>query len=196
NYRPIALLSSVGKLLERIITMRLMWFLNENQLLHQCQAWFQSWHNTSELLLRITESIHASFDENSVTYAVLLDISSAYDSVWRDGLRYKMRKEFGINGRMYWWLDSFLKDRFGQVVLNGVSSSEKEFDNGVPQGSALSPLLFLLYINDITEAVQDPIQCGMFADDVALWTSIYTSDQQEMNRQLNLLQQSLEGISL
>ncbi|ETO08846.1 hypothetical protein RFI_28541 [Reticulomyxa filosa] len=196
NYRPIALLSSVGKLLERIITMRLMWYLNENQLLHQCQAGFQSWHNTSELLLRITESIHASFDNNSVTYATFLDISSAYDSVWRDGLRYKMRREFGLNGRMYWWLDSFLKDRVGQVVLNGVSSNEKKFDTGVPQGSALSPLLFLLYINDITQTVQDPIQCGMFADDVALWTSIYTSDQQEMQRQLNLLQQSLNNVSL
>ena len=80
NYRPIALLSSFGKLLERIITMRLMWYLNEHQLLGQCQAGFQSWHNTSELLLRITESIYASFNKNSVTYAVLLDISSAYDS--------------------------------------------------------------------------------------------------------------------
>ena len=107
-----------------------------------------------------------------------------------------MRREFNLDGRLYWWLDSFLKDRAAQVVLNGISSSEKEFGTGVPQGSSLSPLLFLLYINDITQAVQDPIQCGMFADDVALWTLIFTSDEKEMERQLDLLQQSLDGVSL
>ena len=133
---------------------------------------FQSWHNTSELFLRITELIHAAFDKNSVAYAVLLDISSAYDSVWRDGLRHKMRKKFHLTGRLYWWLDSFLKDRVGQVVLNGISTIVQKFETGMPQGSSLSPLLFLLYINDITKVVQYPIQCGMFADDVALWKFI------------------------
>ena len=119
NHRPIALLSGVGKLMERIITRRLMWWLNENNMLHQTQAGFQSWHNTNELLLRMTETIYKSFNNNSVTYAVLLDISSAYDSVWRNGLRYKMRNEFKLNGRLYWWIDSFLSQRYGRVVLNG-----------------------------------------------------------------------------
>ncbi|ETO06867.1 hypothetical protein RFI_30525, partial [Reticulomyxa filosa] len=196
NYRPISLLSCVGKLMERIITMRLMKYLNENQMLHQCQAGFQSWHNTSELLLRLSESIHASFDKNGVTYAAMLDISSAYDSVWRDGLRYKMRNEFNLCGRLYWWIDSFLSERKGHVVINGTSSSIYNFNTGVPQGSSLSPLLFLLYINDISYEVHEPIQCGMFADDVALWTSIYTSNMTEMNHQLQLLQQSLDRISL
>ena len=196
NHRPISLLSGVGKLLERIITMRLMWYLNENHMLHYSQAGFQSWHNTSELLLRFTESIYAAFDKNSVSYAILLDISSAYDSIWRDGLRFKMRNEFQLKGRLYWWLDSFLKNRMGKVVLNGTCSIVKEFEVGVPQGSSLSPLLFLLYINDITNAIQDPIQCGMFADDVALWTSIYTSDEKEMEKQLDLLQVSLNNVSI
>ena len=83
------------------------------------------------------------------------------DSVWRDGLRFKMRNEFNLRGKLYWWIDSFLSERFGQVVLNGVNSSFLEFNTGVPQGSSLSPLLFLLYINDITQKIQEPIQCGM-----------------------------------
>ena len=95
----------------------------------------------------MTETIYKSFDHKSVTYAVLLDISAAYDSVWRNGLRYKMRNEFQLNGRLYWWIDSFLSQRVGRVVLNGTNSEWYEFHSGVPQGSALSPLLFLLYIN-------------------------------------------------
>lgn len=195
NYRPISLLSCVGKLLERIITMRLIWYLDEHQLLHYSQAGFQSWHNTSELLLRISESIHASFDKNAVTYAAMLDISAAYDSVWRDGLRYKMRKQFNLQGRLYWWIDSFLKDRVGQVVLNGLNSRLYKFETGVPQGSSISPLLFLLYINDLADVIIEPIQCGMFADDVALWTAIETNSENEMQLQLQLMQQSLDGIS-
>ncbi|ETO36481.1 hypothetical protein RFI_00581, partial [Reticulomyxa filosa] len=70
-------------------------------------------HN--ELLLRLTETIHKSFDCNSVTYAVLLDISAAYDSIWRNRLKYKMRNEFKLDGRLYWWIDRFLSDRLGRV---------------------------------------------------------------------------------
>ncbi|ETO16965.1 hypothetical protein RFI_20372, partial [Reticulomyxa filosa] len=114
NHRPIALLSNVGKLMERIITRRLMCWLNEKQLLNQTQAGFQSWH-TDELLLRLTETIHKSFDCNPVSYVVLLDISVAYDSVWRNGLRYKMRNEFKLDRRLYWWIESFLLDRLGRV---------------------------------------------------------------------------------
>ena len=74
NYRPIALLSCVGKLLERIITKRLIWYINQNDMLTYTQAGFQSWHNTGELILRLTENIYKTLDLNSVTYAVMLDI--------------------------------------------------------------------------------------------------------------------------
>ncbi|ETO06818.1 reverse transcriptase, partial [Reticulomyxa filosa] len=80
----LSLLSCVGKLLERIVTMRLMRYLNERQMLHQSQAGFQSWHNTSELILKLSESIHKSFNKKGLTYATMLDISEAYGSVWRD----------------------------------------------------------------------------------------------------------------
>ncbi|ETO36228.1 hypothetical protein RFI_00834, partial [Reticulomyxa filosa] len=129
--QPISLLSGVGKLLERIITMRLMWYLNENRLLHNT-------NNTSELLLRMTESIYSSFN----------------NSVKQDEKRIWIER-----------LDSFLKDRIGQVVLNGISSNERKFEVGVPQGPTVVPIW-----------------------DVALWTSIYTSDEKEMEQQLKLMQ--------
>ncbi|ETO36726.1 hypothetical protein RFI_00336, partial [Reticulomyxa filosa] len=123
--------------------------LNEKQLLHQTQAGFQSWHNTDELLLRLTDTIHKSFDYNSVSCAVLLDISAAYDS-------------------LYWWIDSFLLDRLGRVILNGIHSEWMELNTGAPQGSALSPVLFLLYIDDLPTVIQQPI---LLVDDLALCTS-------------------------
>ncbi|ETO33162.1 hypothetical protein RFI_03948 [Reticulomyxa filosa] len=194
NYRPIALLSRVGKLMERIILRRLMYYLHQNNLLTPNQAGFQSRQNTDEFLLRITETIHKSFDKNGVTYAVLLDISAAYDSVWRNGLRSKLSEEFYLKGRLYWWIDSFLSDRVGRVVINGAHSEWKKFHTGVPQGLALYPLLFLLYINDIATTVPDQIQCGIFADDVAIWSSIFTSDTNEMQNQMNKMQRCLDNI--
>ncbi|ETO04938.1 hypothetical protein RFI_32457 [Reticulomyxa filosa] len=158
--------------------MRLMWYLNENNLLTQYQARFQSWHNTSELLLRMTESIYSSFGNNGVSYAILLDISSAYDSVWRDGLRNKIRKEFGVKGRIPNWTN----------CTNGIKSNERKFEVGVPQARIIIVSTVIHYISTIVHSVQDPIQCGMFADDVALWSSIYTSDEKEMERQLDLMQ--------
>ena len=119
NLRPIALLSCVGKLLERIVSKRLMWYLAKHKLLIPEQAGFQSFHNTEELLLRITEQICHSIHHNSVTYAVFLDIKGAYDTVWRDGLRYKMRTQFNIKGKLFWLIDSFLSQRKGSVLLNG-----------------------------------------------------------------------------
>ncbi|ETO35714.1 hypothetical protein RFI_01348 [Reticulomyxa filosa] len=105
------------------------------------------------------------FDNNGVSYAVLLHISSAYDSVWRAQD------------------DSFLKDRIGQVVKEML---KLEYLRGHHY--------LLLYINDLAKTVEDPIKCGMFADDVALWTSIYTSDEKEMEWQLNQLQKILDNM--
>ena len=195
NHRPISLLSCTGKLLERIICKRLLWYVTTNEMLLPDQAGFQSWHNTSELLLRLTENIYRSFNTRGVTYAAFLDIASAYDSIWRDGLRYKLRNEYELSGRLYWWLDSFLNHRVGRVVLDGVQSPWVQFNTGVPQGSSLSPLLFLLYINDVHHQVISPtVQMGLFADDMALWAPVYTNDVSDMEFASDSLQTTLSLI--
>lgn len=195
NYRPIALLSCVGKIMERLFSQRLLRYLKETHLLSEHQAGFQSYHNTYELLLKLTEQIYHSFRNNSILEAVFLDISAAYDSVWRDGLRYKLRNNFQITGKFYWWIDSFLTNRKGRVVIDGIQSEWKAFETGVPQGSSLSPLLFIMYINDLTQVIDIESQIGMFADDVALWTSPTDNNIENMAIQHDKLQQSLDKIA-
>jgi len=101
NHRPISLISCVAKVMERIITKRIMYYLHQNNLISKYQCGFQNNHSTYDLLLYMTEQIYQAIHQNSVIYAAFLDISSAYDSVWRDGLRYKLRTQFHLNGRMY-----------------------------------------------------------------------------------------------
>eukprot|EP01084_Bolivina_argentea_P037217 68811_1 len=119
NYRPIALLSCLGKILEKVMANRLTYHLQKHALLNINQAGFQPLHNTLELLIKLNEDIYSGFQNNSVINAIFLDMKSAYDTVWRDMLRWKLRTQYFITGNMYWLIDSFLKDRHGRVVVDG-----------------------------------------------------------------------------
>ncbi len=193
NHRPIALLSCVGKIYERILSRRLLWWIRQENSLCPSQAGFQSHHNTSELLLRLTETACKAINHSSVTYAVALDISSAYDSVWRNGLRYKLREQFNVKGRLFWALDGFLANREGRVVINGKHSNWRPFDVGVPQGSSLSPLLFILYINDLHEVILPSVELGAFADDVTLWNPFAGNTVEILKKQHRDIQTSLDN---
>jgi len=154
NYRPISLLSTVGKLMEKIVASRLTWYLDEYNLLTQHQAGFRPHHNTDELLLRLTQDIWTTIDETDPLYTVFLDISKAFDSVWRNGLEYKLIHEFHLNGRIYLWIHDFLKNRFSRTIINDNKSSWKLFSRGVPQGSCLSPILYIIYMNSLPKSIK------------------------------------------
>lgn len=195
NYRPISLVSCLGKVLDKILTKRLMHYVHTKQLISSDQAGFQWEHSTYELLLRITEDIYSNFEHNNVTHAAFLDINKAYDSVWREGLRYKLRHYFNIKGNLYWILSSFLDCRVGYVLLNGKQSKTIDFPMGIPQGGSLSPILFLLFINDVNAEKQDGIEMGTFADDISLWTSpSCDNSHQHQVTQLEALQRTITRI--
>ena len=133
-------------------------------------------------LLSITHDIFKGFDANPPldTRGVFLDISKAFDRVWHDGLIFKL-KSFGVSGSLLSLLRNFLSGRFQRVVLNGQTSEWRRIEAGVPQGSILGPLLFLIFINNLPENLESKPK--VFADDTSLFSIII--DQQRSSEELN-----------
>lgn len=169
NYRPISLLPICGKILEKIIFDEVYSFLNINELISKHQSGFRPGDSTIYQLLSITSSIYDSFEKYDETHALFLDISKAFDKVWHDGLIFKLECN-GVKGNLLNFLKDYLQNRKQRVILNGTTLEWRSVSDGVPQGSVLGPLLFLVYINDLT----DNISCNMrlFADDSSLFTRV------------------------
>ena len=146
-------------------------FFIGNDLISQNQSGFIPGDSCINQLLAITHEIYKSFDACLDVRAVFLDISKAFDKVWHQGLLYKL-KQNGISGNLLETLTDFLKDRRKQrVILNGQNSSWENIEVGVPQGSILGLLLFLIYINDLPDNLST--NAKLFADDTSLF-SIFT----------------------
>ena len=174
NYRPISLLPICGKIFEKIVFDSIYSFLLENNLLSENQSGFRPGDSTINQLLAITTEIYNSFETLNETRAVFLDMSKAFDKVWHEALIFKMRKN-GINGNLLNSLTNYLTNRKQRVVLNGIESPWEDIDSGVPQGSVLGPLLFLIYINDLTDNISANVK--LFADDSSLFIKVLRDTQ-------------------
>ena len=190
NYRPISLLPIFGKILEKVIFDRIYGFLLEENLLNPNQSGFRPSDSCINQLLAITHEIFEAFDCNPSleVRAVFLDISKAFDKVWHEGLLYKL-KSMGISGELYNLLENYLSGRFQRVILNGQTSSWRPVLAGVPQGSILGPLLFLIYINDLPNELKS--NAKLFADDTSIYTIV-----KDKNESANILNNDLQLISI
>ncbi len=170
NYRPISLLSCVSKVFERIVFKHIYNHLRDNFVLSQHQSGFLPGRSTITQLLEVYNSFCQALDNGKEIRVIFLDISKAFDRVWHKGLLHKLKK-CGIGGQLLAWFSSYLRDRQQRVVINGNESTWGHIQSGVPQGSVLGPLLFLIYINDLTYEVQN-CNVRLFADDTCLFVEV------------------------
>ena len=168
SFRPISLTSCIGKIAERLINRRLYWYLESSDLLGKNQGGFRRGKCTEDQLFRLTQSIQDGFQNKKHTLAVFVDLQQAYDRVWRKGLLMKMT-DIGIHGKLYHWIKSFLTNRTIQTKMNDALSSKEVLEEGLPQGSCLSCILFLVYIKDLEEVLD--IVVALYADDLVLWVT-------------------------
>ena len=186
NYRPVSLLPVCRKILERLVFNSIFDFLDNNSLLSANQSGFRPSDSCESQLLSICHEIYASFDcyPTLEVRGVFLDISKAFDRVWHEGLIYKI-KSIGISGPLLKLIESFLSNRYQRVLLNGQSSTWLPIIAGVPQGSILGPLFFLIYINDLSKNLSSITK--LFADDPSIFSVVHDVDlsAKQLNDDLN-----------
>ena len=166
NYRPISLLSCINKVLEKCVQRHVLHYLNGNHLITPSQSGFIAGGSTVCQLLCVYNDFCKFLDKGATSQAIFLDISKAFDKVWHRGLLKKL-DTIGIRGQLLVWFSDYLSNRKQAVVLAGSKSDYLTTIAGVPQGSVLGPLLFLIYVNDIDVNIESIMK--LFADDTSLY---------------------------
>ena len=169
NYRPISILPSFSKVFEKVVANRLMFFFDSCNILIKNQYGFRKNHSTYMAIMAMYDKISTAIDKGEFAVGVFIDLSKAFDTLDHEILLAKL-DYYGVRGVALNWFKSYLKNRQQYVHLNGASSALSNIVCGVPQGSILGPLLFILYINDIIKC-SDILQFILFADDTNLFYS-------------------------
>ena len=187
NYRPVSLLSVVGKIYEKIIVEQLTSFFDKNHLLSRKQYGFRQTRSTQDLLLNLTSKWNKSLDEGKYTYVIALDIAGAFDRVWHSGLITKLQS-LGIDGKLLELIRNYLLNRSLSVVIGGHTSKMYPIQASVPQGSVIGPLLWNVYFNDLLHLIPE---AEAYADDCTL---SFTCDDSNRIETLNKINQTLKLI--
>lgn len=180
NYRPISLLPTISKVIERLVKRRLTTFLERHNIINEHQYGFQAKKNTTDAMFDFLSKVFHAMNDREACAAVFCDLSKAFDCVSHEVLLGKLYK-YGFRGKVLMWLESYLGDRVQSVNLNGVSSKKQKISCGVPQGSVLGPLLFLLYINDLTQ-LEIAGFFALFADDTTIFW--HNKDTQQLQQDI------------
>ncbi len=173
NYRPISLTCILSKVLEKIVHAKLYSMLEENKLLSNHQYGFRRQRSTTTLLLSAVNDWGNTLNSHQSVHCLFLDMSKAFDSIPHERLLLKLQL-FGVGGSLLLWFRNYLTTRRQRVVLNGIYSNWLPVTSGVPQGSILGPLLFIVYMNDLDNVITCDYK--MYADDVTLYHRIVSYD--------------------
>ena len=172
NYRPVSNLSFFSKLLEKCASRQLIKHLESNDLFGNFQSAYRKFHSCETAMAKISNDILTNLDCNDSTFIILLDMSAAFDTVDHAVLIDCLQKQFKVGGQVLKWFTSYLSGRSFQVKINSCLSNGVILLYGVPQGSILGPILFLLYISEIEKIAQlHGFSVHVFADDMQLYIS-------------------------
>ena len=187
NYRPVSLTSVCCKLLEGLLKTAITKHLLENNLVNPSQHGFMAGRSCCTNLLEFMEEVTRAVDEGALVDVIYLDFAKAFDKVPKERLLEKLRAH-GIGGQILRWIRNWLTDRQQRVVLNGKKSGWEMVLSGVPQGSVLGPLLFMIFINDLNDAALKAEFLKKFADDTKLGGKVSTVEERAA------LQEALNGL--
>ena len=193
NYRTISLLSNIYKIFEKILHYRLSSFLDNNHCLYNAQYGFRKKHSTTQALLHLTETIRNAIDNGKYACGAFVDLQKAFDTV-DHSILLKRLSHYGVRGIANTLFKSYLTNRYQSVSIEGNASNNLLIKHGVPQGSVLGPLLFLIYINDLHKTIKHS-KIIHFADDTSLinCNSSLKIINQQVNHDLNILYQWLRS---
>lgn len=169
NFRPIAIVPILGKILEIIIKEKMICYCEKNKIISESQFGFKKKSSTVKALVRMVEDIVEGLDRGVASHALMCDLTRAFDCVNTEILLEKM-EHYGFRGNVWQLFRSYLMNRKQYVLFNDNESGLLPVQNGVPQGSVLGPILFLLYMNDRPLALSNAI-CYLFADDTTILTT-------------------------
>ena len=177
NYRPISNLTFMSKIVERLVCRQLVTFLQKHNLLPTHQSAYRRQHSTETAVLKIVSDLLLACDRGQVSLLALLDLSAAFDTVDHSILIDRLQSAFGIRGPVIEWIHSFVTSRMQSVSFAGEKSTWSAIMCGVPQGSVLGPILFLLYCADVTYiAHRHGVHAHSYADDTQLYVHCNAAD--------------------
>lgn len=171
NYRPISITCTTCKILQHIISKQLVQYIEDNKLFYRNQHGFHKCLSTVTQLFETIHTFTSALNSRKQIDMFAIDLSKAFDTIYHAKLIRKMR-ELGVAVEIIKWVTAYLHNREQFVEISGARSHTLPVMSGVPQGSVLGPILFLLYINDIAKAVDSSIEVRLFADDRVLFTCV------------------------
>uniref|UniRef100_A0A672G1H3 Reverse transcriptase domain-containing protein n=1 Tax=Salarias fasciatus TaxID=181472 RepID=A0A672G1H3_SALFA len=197
SYRPISKLPFLSKILEKVVCNQLSSYLDQYNLFDKFQSGFRKHHSTETALLKVSSDIMMSADSGSCTVLVLLDLSSAFDTVDHQVLLCRLRDHVGLSGSVLQWFTSYLSGRSFCVSINQVKSESMNLASGVPQGSVLGPILFLLYLLPLGNIIQrfKDVSYHLYADDIQLYCSFKPDGIQKLDSFFHCLAEIKQWLS-